>query len=104
MTRLAVRSVATAVSLVGIGLLGRLLWMAADGSLSAVVLPHAEPGGWTPAVSLALALPVPLHVIAIGLIVQRRWLSVPWKRFAWIAIVGSGCWLGVALVVRTLLR
>jgi hypothetical protein len=104
MTRLAVRSVATAVSLVGIGLLGRLLWMAADGSLCAAVLPHAAPGGWTPAIVLALALPVPLHVIAIGLIVQRRWLSARGAQFAWIAIVGSGTWLGVALVVRTLLR
>ncbi len=104
MTRLAVRSVGTVVSLAGIGLLGRLLWMAADGSLPAAVLPRADPGGWTPAIALALALPVALHVIAIGLIVQRRWLSVPWKRFAWIAIVSSGCWLGVALVVRALLR
>lgn len=50
--------------------------------------------------ALLLALPVPLHIIFIGLIVQKKWLSPPWARFAWIGIVSSGMWLGASLLVK----
>lgn len=56
-------------------------------------LPHHVGG-------MLLALPVPLHVIFIGLIIQKKHLSPRWARFAWIGISSSGVWLGIALALR----
>jgi len=50
---------------------------------------------------LLLSLPVPLHVIFIGLIIQKKYFTPPWQRFAWIGITGSGVWLGISLAIRT---
>lgn len=49
---------------------------------------------------LLLALPVPLHVIFIGLIIQKKWLSPPMAKFAWVGITSSGMWLGASLLYR----
>lgn len=49
---------------------------------------------------LLIALPVPLHVIFIGLILQKRFLSPGWAKFAWVGIVTSGMWLGASLLYR----
>lgn len=49
---------------------------------------------------LLLSLPIPLHVIFIGLIMQKRWLSPGMARFAWVGIVTSGLWLGASLLYR----
>lgn len=78
--------------------------MAANGSLASKVFPNAEPTAKIAAYALGLTFPVPLHVISIGLILQRRWLSSGWSKFAWIAIVTSGLWLGAALVVKMAMR
>ncbi len=51
---------------------------------------------------LLLALPIPLHIIFIGLIIQKKWLSPPWARFAWIGITTSGLWLGASIVAKML--
>lgn len=51
---------------------------------------------------LLLALPIPLHVIFIGLIIQKQWLTPPWARFAWVGIVSSGLWLGASMVLGML--
>ena len=78
--------------------------MVANGSLTSYVFPNVTATEWMRASAVGLSLPVPLHVISIGLILQRRWLSAGWSKFAWIAIVTSGLWLGVALVVKMLFR
>ncbi len=51
-------------------------------------------------VALLLALPIPLHVISIGLIIQKKWLYPKIRKVAWIAITASGIWLGMALLVK----
>jgi hypothetical protein len=38
--------------------------------------------------------------MAVGLILQRRWLSRGWSKTAWLAVVISGCWLGAALGIK----
>jgi hypothetical protein len=50
--------------------------------------------------ALGLIIPVPLHIISIGLVLKRKWLSRFWARAAWPAIFISGCWLGAAIAVR----
>jgi hypothetical protein len=47
--------------------------------------------------------PVPLHVISVGFVLQRRWLSPHGRRIVWLAVIISGCWLGVALVIKEFL-
>jgi len=102
MFRFWFRTLATAVSVIGVILLIRAVLLAATGALVPSLLPGADPTLANSLFALALALPVPLHVISIGLIVQKRWLSSPWDRVAWVAIVTSGCWLGAALAVKLL--
>jgi hypothetical protein len=88
---------------VGLFLLIKILYNAATGSLTALLF-AASQESWIKHVSaLGLSLPVPFHVISVGLILQKRWLSPPWARFAWIAVVVSGCWLGVALGIKLLI-
>ncbi len=103
MVRPAVTFAARGIVVVGVFMLVGIVWQAVGGSLVARL--HLGSGGaWTASLfALVLGLPIPLHVISIGLILQRRWLSPLWSKAAWIAIVGSGCWLGVSLVVRLFL-
>jgi hypothetical protein len=88
------------VSVVGVALLLRLLYWLVSGALGGEELPSHEPGWTRTLLALALSLPVPLHVISIGLILQRRWLTPSWARVARIGILASGMWLGVALAIR----
>ncbi len=91
------------ISLAGVFLLVLLLISLVDGSLGRNLFPLA-PDSWIwKAVALILSLPVPFHVFAIGLILQRRHLSPAWRRFAWVSIVVSGLWLGAALLAKAVL-
>ncbi|MBI9081148.1 MAG: hypothetical protein JEY79_15585 [Pseudodesulfovibrio sp.] len=96
----AFRLCASTVSVVGFCLLGLVIHDAVTGVLAGRFFPDAESSVSLHVGVLLLALPVPLHVIFIGLIVQKRWLSPLWARFAWVGIVGSGVWLGGALMVK----
>ena len=104
MTRKIVAILARGIIVVGLALLGRVLFQTVNGSLATRFFAESRPSWVTSLYALALGLPVPLHVISVGLIIQRRWLSPPWARVAWFAIVGSGCWLGASLAVRALIR
>lgn len=97
-----VRALASAVSAVGVWLLGRLLLELADGTLAHELFPDSD-GGWAPNLAaLLLRFPAPYHVFSVGLILQRRWLSPTWARVAWICVVSSGLWLGGSLMVRAI--
>ena len=103
MFKIIVRIVANVVIVVGLFLLVRVLHMAVTGSLVTQVFARPQ-GAWVWNVySLGLSLPVPFHVISVGLVLQRRWLSSLWARAAWPAIVVSGCWLGAVLVIELLI-
>ena len=101
--KILAKVLANTVVVVGLLLLVRVFHEAATGSLVGRVLPNATVSSATTALALGLALPIPFHVISIGLIVQRRWLPRRLARIAWWAIVTSGCWLGVALAVKWLI-
>lgn len=95
-----VRIVANITILAGLFLLGRVICQAASGGLAAQY--PTLPPGWRAygLVALGLSLPVPMHVIAVGLILQKRWLAHGWARLTWWAVVFSGCWLGAALLFK----
>lgn len=96
----AFRIFASTVTFVGLCLLGLVIYDGFTGVLAGTFFPDSEATTSLHLGSMLLALPVPLHVIFIGLIVQKRWLSPPWARFAWIGIVSSGLWLGGALLIK----
>jgi uncharacterized membrane protein YGL010W len=94
------RIIANMVVLSGIILLVRVLYGFFTGQLAVQTLAQSHEV-WTSAVyALALRLPVPFHVMSVGLFLQRKWLSPTWAKIAWYAVVISGCWLGIALVIR----
>jgi len=97
------RAGASGVVVVGLLLFARIIHDAAAGSLTAPVFGRPQVSWTCQIYALGLALPVPFHVISVGLILQRRWLSPPWARGAWIATVISGCWLGLALGIKALI-
>lgn len=104
MVKMIPRVAADLVILVGLYLLVKILYNAATGSLTAQLF-AASPESWTKhVVALGLSLPLPFHIISVGLILQRRWLSPPWNRVVLIAVVVSGCWLGVALGIKLLIK
>jgi len=96
------RILASLVSLLGLVLLVTVFVDWQTGYLGGKFFPMTEHDAWHHFLALLLALPVPLHMIFIGLIVQKKWLSPPMARFAWVGIVSSGMWLGVSLLVRML--
>ncbi len=102
MFKMLSRVVANILIFVGLFLLVRVLYSAVTGSL--VARPFAQSQGlWIRNVfALGLSLPVPFHVISIGLVLQRRWFPPLWTRVAWLAVVVSGCWLGAALGIKML--
>lgn len=98
------RVVANMVILTGVLLLAKVMCHAASGALVGRVLAGPQSQGWLPqAFALGLSLGVPLHVISVGLVLQHKWLPPRWAYTARIAVVISGCWLGAALGVKTLL-
>lgn len=103
MFKIIPRALANLVICVGLFILVKIFYNAATGSLSAQLF-AASPESWTAHVfALGLALPLPFHIISVGLILQRRWLSPAWKKVAWIAVVASGCLLGAALGIKLLI-
>ena len=95
------RIAASLVTVVGLGLLVLVVVDWHNGLLVAELFPDVEHTPRLHIYSLLLALPVPLHVIFIGLIVQKKWLSPALARFAWVGISSSGVWLGISLLVKT---
>ncbi len=103
MFKIAVRALGNTVIVAGVYLLVRVLHKAVTGSLVPQVVSQSV-GSWMGmAFALGLTLPIPFHVISIGLVLQRRWLPVRWAAAARLAIVISGCWLGVALCAKLLI-
>lgn len=98
-----VRLIANIAILVGMFLFARMIYGALNGSLAARLVHESQGFGSNNVIALALGLPVPVHVISVGLLLQRRRLSHSWARIAFLAAVISGCWLGVALVTKIFL-
>jgi len=91
------------IVIVGLGLLAGVIYRTATGSLAEQLFSRSQ-GSWIQSMyALGLSLPVPFHVISIGLVLQKRWLPPPWAKAAWLAIVLSGCWLGASLGIRLFL-
>jgi len=103
MPRNIIRLIAKFAVVVGVFLLVRVIYHAASGSLLAQLFPESQQSWANNLYAIGLSIPIPLHVISIGFVLQRRWLPPHWIRIAWLAVVISGCWLGVALVIKTFL-
>lgn len=102
MIRFSTRTAANLIIAAGLLLLVKVIYSAATGSLSLQLFAQPQ-GSWLMDMyALGLSLPVPFHVISVGLILRRRWLSPFWAKAAWAAVVISGCWLGVALGIKLL--
>lgn len=98
-----VKKLALVIVLAGLIVLFRILYDAAVGSLPMKVFDTPQTTWIHGLYALGLELPIPFHMISIGLILQRRWLSPPWDRISWCAIVISGFWLGAALAAKSML-
>ena len=102
MGKIIVRLIANLVVLVGFFLLGRILCNSANGALAQQYFGGSPESGILNVYALGLGLPVPLHIISVGLVLQLRWLSPIWAKSAGWAVIVSGCWLGLALGIRWL--
>lgn len=96
------RLLMSTISAAGLILLAMVLIDWQTGTLAAKHFPDLEHEVGHHLAGLILSLPIPLHVIFIGLIMQKRWLGPAWSRFAWFGIVTSGLWLGATLLYRAL--
>jgi hypothetical protein len=103
MPRTIIRLIANVAVAVGLLLLVRVFYHSANGSVVAELFPESQRSWISNLYAIALSLPVPFHVISVGFVMQRRWLSPHWTRIAWLAVVISGCWIGVALVIKIVL-
>jgi uncharacterized membrane protein YgdD (TMEM256/DUF423 family) len=102
MGRIVVRIIANIVILFGLFLLGRVLCKSFSGAAARQYF-GTPPETWIEnAYALGLGLPVALHIISVGLVLQRNWLSAAGAKWAKGAVVVSGCWLGLALAIRWL--
>ena len=102
MGKTVVRAIANVVILVGLFFLARVLYDSLNGDLTQRYVAPASEAPIHSAYALFLSLPIPLHIIAVGLVLQLKWLSPPWRRAARWAVVVSGCWPGLALAIRWL--
>lgn len=101
MARVLARLVGCGAIGVGFILLLGVLQELSAGALAAEHLGESPRAWRRDLAALALELPVPFHVMSVGLVIQKRWLTRRWARVAWYAALVSGCWLGAALAVRT---
>ena len=100
MPRMIVRLIANTAILVGLYLFASMIYGAANGSLDARLFPESQESLSNTLVALALGLPVPFHLISVGLLLQRRWLPHSGARISFLAVVISGCWLGTAIGIK----
>ncbi|MEE9497066.1 MAG: hypothetical protein V3V39_11115 [Desulfobacterales bacterium] len=103
MPRNIIRLIAKVAVVVGLFLLVRVIYHADSGSLLAQLFPESQQLWANNLYAIGLSLPVPFHVISIGFVLQRRWLPPHWIRIVWLAVVISGCWLGVTLGIKIFL-
>lgn len=95
-----IRNMANGIIAMGLFLLLYTLYSAVSGSLALRVF-AGDRGPWIYNLyALGLILPVPFHIISIGLVLKRKWLSSFWARAAWPAILVSGCWLAAGIGMR----
>ena len=94
------RLFATAVTLVGIGLLVLVLHDSFAGTLAAAYYPGETHTFTQRFAALLLALPGPIHAVFIGQILQKKHLPDLWRRISWVGISVSGLWLGAALAYK----
>ncbi len=97
---MVIRLIANVAILVGLYLFARMIYGAVSGSLAAQLFPESQESVSKALVVLSLGLPVPFHVISVGLLLQRRWMPHSWARISFLAVVISGCWLGAAIGVK----
>ncbi len=90
------RTAASLTVIAGFLLLMKILFQASRGTLD-VSHVTVELGLLS---ALILSLPVPFHVMSVGLVLQRKWLTGLWNRIATWAVTLSGIWLGAALAVK----
>jgi hypothetical protein len=102
MGKTVVRVIANVVILVGFFFLARVLYYGLAGDLAQRYFAPTPGSPTQSAYAFFLSLPIPFHIIAVGLVLQLKWLSPLWRRAARWAVVISGCWLGLALAVRWL--
>lgn len=89
---------------------GTLLAFAAYRLYQLVLVLANDPSGATLAedvgaplpLALALRAALLLHLTAVALLMQRPFLPRVWGRIAWYATVVSGCWLGIAFLIRVI--
>ncbi|MDJ0985584.1 MAG: hypothetical protein QNJ26_08575 [Desulfobacterales bacterium] len=103
MQKMIFRCIANAAIVVGFFLLTKAIYGAADNTIASSFWPQSQGKMWHTLVGLSLSLPIPLHIISVGLILQRRWLPPQWAKIAMPAVVISGCWLGAALAIKLFL-
>ena len=102
MGKIVVRVTANIIILIGLFLLGRVFCNSLSGTAAQHYFGNLPTTGLQNVYALGLSLPVPLHAISVGLVLQLRWLPPIWVKAAWWGIVISGCWLGLALAIRWL--
>jgi hypothetical protein len=99
-TKTAIRVIANIIIAAGVLLFFLVLYNAASDSIPKTLFKVSADSSIWILFAIGISLPVPLHVISIGLFLQKKWLPPRWVIFSWIAIVLSGCWLGVAFLVK----
>jgi hypothetical protein len=102
MGKIFVRVIANITILIGFFLLVRVLYYGLSGVLAQQYFTTPQGSMIQNIYAFGLSLPIPLHIIAVGLVLQLRWLSPTWARATRWGIVLSGCWLGLALAIRWL--
>ncbi|MBT8358282.1 MAG: hypothetical protein KJO61_10985 [Deltaproteobacteria bacterium] len=101
--KILIRVISNIIIFTGLVLLILVLYNAALGTLSNLVFEGSTDSSLWNVIAIGLSLPVPLHVISIGLLLQKKWLPHRWVKISWIAIILSGCWLGIALFIKLFL-
>ena len=100
MQKMIYRWFANAAIIVGFFLLAKVIYGSVDGSIAARLFPESQEPMQNTMYALLLRLPVPLHVISVGLLLQRHWLPPAWAKITLLAVIITGCWLGAALAIR----
>ena len=90
MGKIVVRAIANVIILIGFFLLGRVLYYGLSGVLAQQYFGPSPGSGIQNIYALGLGLPIPLHVIAVGLVLQLRWDTVGDCRVRMLAGSGTG--------------
>ena len=99
------KQIITKIFAIGLFLLGlyyfiEFIYLIVNGKLDTGVISTTSSGNNESLYAVLLTIPLPVHLMTVGLYLQRNLFTLNNARLIKILVIGSGLWLGLAYIIK----